>query len=167
MLEQLAIALFGATAVWLSQDESSANQKLACIFGLIGQPFWFWATFHAEQWGMFALCFLYTAAWWRGFERHWLQQVRMKLRDWMRGYTDNDLISAREKMMFQEPGNFVHMTEAECKALGENGFSIQGQDQMNLDASRRLHSLTSIGGAESFGKTTYKDPNWNWNKNVD
>lgn len=72
MFSQIAIAIFGVTAVWLSQQESPRLQKWACIFGLIGQPFWFIATYSAEQWAMFCLCFAYTYSWFQGFRRHWM-----------------------------------------------------------------------------------------------
>lgn len=72
MLEQIGIALTGVTAIALSQDVRESWRKWACIFGLIGQPFWFYSSWMAEQWGIFALCFLYTLAWARGFKAHWM-----------------------------------------------------------------------------------------------
>lgn len=71
-MEQVAIALTGAVAVWLSQDRRESWRRYACIFGLLGQPFWFYATWIAEQYGILALCVLYTASWARGFKHHWL-----------------------------------------------------------------------------------------------
>lgn len=73
MVSQLAIAIFGLTAVWLSQSKSPRLQRWACIFGLLGQPFWFYATYIADQSGMFLLCFAYLAAWLRGFYNHWVK----------------------------------------------------------------------------------------------
>lgn len=70
-MEQFAIALFGVTAVFLSQSHDANNRRYACIFGLIGQPFWFYAAWKSGQWGIFALCFLYTWAWAKGFAMHW------------------------------------------------------------------------------------------------
>lgn len=70
--EQIAIALTGVTAVWLSQDARPEWRRWSSILGLIGQPFWFYATWKAEQWGIFALCFLYTYSWARGFRSNWL-----------------------------------------------------------------------------------------------
>ena len=72
MVEQFGIALFGVTAIFLSQDSRPAYSRWACVFGLCGQPFWVYATVSAGQWGMVALCGLYTWAWYRGFKRHWL-----------------------------------------------------------------------------------------------
>lgn len=65
------IALFGVGAVWLSQDPRVERRRFAPILGLIGQPFWFYSAWAAEQWGIFVLCFLYTASWLRGLRAHW------------------------------------------------------------------------------------------------
>lgn len=64
----------GATAVWLSQDPRDEWRKFASIFGLIGQPFWFYSAYSAGQWGIFALCFLYTFSWARGFRNNWMRK---------------------------------------------------------------------------------------------
>ena len=69
---QIAIAMTGVTAVFLSQSKREDLRRFACIFGLIGQPFWFIATWQAEQWGIFALCFLYTFSWARGAWNFWI-----------------------------------------------------------------------------------------------
>lgn len=71
-VDQIAIALFGAFAAWLSQTRDEKTRRWACIFGLISQPFWFYATWQAEQWGMFALSALYALAWMKGLWVHWL-----------------------------------------------------------------------------------------------
>ena len=71
-MEQIGIAFFGVIGIWLSQDKREAWRKWACVFGMIGQPFWFYATYTNEQWGMFFLCFFYTFAWLKGFYNNWL-----------------------------------------------------------------------------------------------
>jgi hypothetical protein len=73
-MEQIAIALFGVTAVFLSQSHCANRRRYACIFGLIGQPFWFYAAWTAQQWGIFALCFLYSFAWGKGAWLHWVKR---------------------------------------------------------------------------------------------
>lgn len=72
-MDQLAIALTGAIAIWLSQDSRESWRRYACLLGLAGQPFWFYATYTAEQWGIFALCTLYLASWLRGVWNHWIR----------------------------------------------------------------------------------------------
>jgi len=69
---QIGIMLTGVTAVFLSQSKSERLRKFACLFGLIGQPFWFYATYTAEQWGIFAMAFLYTFSWARGVWNFWI-----------------------------------------------------------------------------------------------
>lgn len=72
MIEQIAIGLCGVAAVFLSQDANMNRRRYACLFGLAAQPFWLLATWKAQQWGIFALSFLYAACWLRGFANHWL-----------------------------------------------------------------------------------------------
>lgn len=72
MIAQIGIALFGVVAIWLSQEENPARRRFACLFGLAGQPFWFWSAISAEQWGVVVLSCLYTLAWLKGFKANWL-----------------------------------------------------------------------------------------------
>jgi len=73
-MEQIGIAIFGVIAIWLSQDKRNSYRKWACIFGLIGQPFWFYSSYIAEQWGIFTLCFFYTYAWFKGLHNNWIKK---------------------------------------------------------------------------------------------
>jgi hypothetical protein len=72
---QIGIAVCGVTAIWLSQDLRLERRKWASVFGLAGQPFWILETINAQQWGILALCVLYTWSWWRGFHAHWLRKA--------------------------------------------------------------------------------------------
>lgn len=74
MIEQLAIALTGVTAIVLVQSRSEQIRRFACLFGLAGQPAWFYSAWQAEQWGIFGLCVLYTAAWGHGFLVYWVRR---------------------------------------------------------------------------------------------
>lgn len=80
MIAQIAIAIFGVAAVWLSQSPRLHEQRWAGVFGLISQPFWFYATWTAGQWGMFALCFVFTWAWARGVHTYWGATIRAALK---------------------------------------------------------------------------------------
>lgn len=73
-MDQIGIALTGAIAVFLTQDSRESWRRWACIFGMAGQPFWFYATYKAEQYGMFALSVLYALAWARGIKNHWMKK---------------------------------------------------------------------------------------------
>lgn len=70
MIAQIGIAIFGVLAVWLSQESRIERRRWAPVFGLVGQPFWFWAAVSTEQWGIVALSVLYTISWARGL-RMW------------------------------------------------------------------------------------------------
>lgn len=72
-MEQLGIGLFGVTAVFLSQSSRATTRRYACLFGLASQPFWFYAAFKAQQWGIFSLSVLYAASWIRGFWNNWVR----------------------------------------------------------------------------------------------
>lgn len=75
-IDQIAIALLGAAAAWLSQARTHALRRWACVFGMLGQPFWFYAAWTAGQWGIFAVCFIYMGAWMRGCWVYWLAPQR-------------------------------------------------------------------------------------------
>jgi len=72
-LEQFAIALTGVAAIWLSQDKRESWRRYSCVLGLIGQPFWFYSSWKAQQWGIFLLSIFYTWAWIRGLRMYWLR----------------------------------------------------------------------------------------------
>ncbi len=71
-LDQIAIALLGAVAVWLSQSAHEPARRFACIAGLMGLPFLFYTAWHSQQWSALALALLYALAWVRGLWVHWL-----------------------------------------------------------------------------------------------
>ena len=73
MFEQLAIAATGLVAVFLTQDHRVKWRRYACLFGMAGQPFWFYSSWVAEQWGIFVLTIFYTWAWGKGIRLHWMK----------------------------------------------------------------------------------------------
>jgi len=77
VLDQLAILVTGVIAVWLTQHKRESWRRWACIFGLLAQPFWFYAAWKAEQWGILAISTLYTYAWARGIWTYWLASERI------------------------------------------------------------------------------------------
>jgi len=61
--EQWLIAIFGATAIWVTQQKRADLKKWACVLGMITQPAWFYSAYTSEQWGIFFVSFLYTYSW--------------------------------------------------------------------------------------------------------
>lgn len=99
-VDQIGIMLTGVIAVWLTQSTNEERRRYACLFGLVGQPFWFYAAFSAAQWGVFVVCVLYTLAWLRGLHTHWLaarepvwvieRETPRTNFDWPEPYTDEE-----------------------------------------------------------------------------
>lgn len=71
-MEQILIAFTGVTAIWLTQQSKESWKRYACLFGLAGQPFWFYSAWEAQQWGIFFLCCFYTYSWGLGVKNNWL-----------------------------------------------------------------------------------------------
>ena len=63
-MEQIGIVLTGLTAIFLSsQDHREAWRRWACVFAMLGQPFWLYAAYKADQWGIFVMCFVALVGW--------------------------------------------------------------------------------------------------------
>jgi len=73
MIDQIMIAILGLPAIWLTQQNREDWKKYGCIFGILAQPFWFHTTYVNEQWGIFALSFIYAAVWLIGFYNYWIK----------------------------------------------------------------------------------------------
>lgn len=71
-MEQIAIAITGVVAIYLTQQPREEWKRYACLFGVVGQPFWFYSVYMAQQWGVFILCIFYTYAWVLGIYNNWI-----------------------------------------------------------------------------------------------
>jgi hypothetical protein len=71
-VEQFAIAITGGVAIWLTQQGNSNIKKYACLFGMVGQPFWIYSAYNADQLGILALSIFYTYSWWVGIKNNWI-----------------------------------------------------------------------------------------------
>lgn len=68
---QLALAIFGLTALWLAMGTSEIGRRWAPVVGLCGQPFWLWFAFSVQAWGLLVLSLAYTAVYARGALVQW------------------------------------------------------------------------------------------------
>lgn len=68
---QIALLVLSLSAVACSQSRRGDVRRWAPIFGLMSQPLWFWTTYHAGLWGIFACSVAYTGIWARGFYNAW------------------------------------------------------------------------------------------------
>ena len=72
-VSQAFIAILGVSAVALTQDKNPRIRRWASVLGLVSQPFWFYSAWAAHQWGLLALCGLYTTVWSKGFYAAWIK----------------------------------------------------------------------------------------------
>lgn len=67
---QLALAVFGLTAMFMAMGNNPRARRWAPIVGICGQPFWMIFAVSTSAWGLLALSAAYTAVYIRGI---WLQ----------------------------------------------------------------------------------------------
>jgi len=63
---QIIIPISSVIAMWLVNSTSDESRFYGAIIGLVAQPFWFYTTYKAKQWGVFVSCFFFTGAWMYG-----------------------------------------------------------------------------------------------------
>lgn len=68
---QSLITLSAVLALALTQSRQARVRRWAPLVGLVGQPFWLYATFSWVTWGMFVCSVLYTLIWLYGTWVQW------------------------------------------------------------------------------------------------
>lgn len=68
---QLALALFGLSALWMATGRSERARRWAPVVGLCGQPAWLWFAASVQAWGLFVLSLAYTAVYVRAAWVQW------------------------------------------------------------------------------------------------
>jgi hypothetical protein len=74
--------LFEAVQIWLPLVGlptiyfTSTKSKLAPLFGLLGQPAWFYSSAYTRQWGVLTLNIAYTLMWILTDYRWWTPERR-------------------------------------------------------------------------------------------
>lgn len=70
-LDQIVIAIAGCLSSWMIHSADRKVRLMACWIGLFAQPFWFYAAYEANQWGILLMDVVYTAGFIRGAHRNW------------------------------------------------------------------------------------------------
>jgi hypothetical protein len=70
-VNQLFIAVFGLTSIWMAMGRNDRLRKWSPIVGLCGQPFWAWFAYDKGAWGLGILVAAYTAVYLRGALVQW------------------------------------------------------------------------------------------------
>ncbi len=68
---QACILILGGLAIWLVGRRNIRVRRWGYVVGLVSQPFWLWAAWKAQQWGILALSIWYVYAWLGGIYQHW------------------------------------------------------------------------------------------------
>lgn len=72
IIGQSGIVFFGATAIFLvGLKENNKWQRWGYVCGLCAQPFWYYTTWKAEQYGIFGMSVFYSYSWFNGFKNRW------------------------------------------------------------------------------------------------
>ena len=67
---QAALVILGVLSAFLT----ARKNKYWIITSLCSQPFWFYSAYKADQWGMIALCVVYTATTIYAIPTWWLKK---------------------------------------------------------------------------------------------
>jgi len=73
---QIWLPLVGLPGMWLM----AKKKKIAPLFGLLGQPAWFYCAVYTEQWGTFALNAAYAVSWIYTAKCWWLDPPKTSLK---------------------------------------------------------------------------------------
>lgn len=74
ILLQAYIAFTGFIAIFMINSLRRDVRKWACVFGLAGQPAWFYTTYMNGQWGMFFLTFGFITVWAISWYNYWIKE---------------------------------------------------------------------------------------------
>lgn len=73
---QLALALFGLSALWMATGRSERARRWAPVVGLCGQPAWLAFAWQAQAWGLLVLSIAYTVVYLRAAWLQWAPRLR-------------------------------------------------------------------------------------------
>lgn len=71
---QVVLFLTGAVAVYLTQQHDEELKRYSSLFGMAGQPFWYYTTLSTGQYGVFLLTIIYTYCWSLGIYNNWIKK---------------------------------------------------------------------------------------------
>lgn len=70
---QIGLAVFGAAAIYLISRKDHW-QRWGYILGLCSEPFWFYSSWKAQQWGIFVLSLWYAFSFANGIYNYWIKK---------------------------------------------------------------------------------------------
>ncbi len=70
-VDQIGILVFSCASIWFLARPKAGIRRIGYVLGLMGQPFWLYATITKAQWGMVAVSVWFTYCHCRGIYAHW------------------------------------------------------------------------------------------------
>jgi hypothetical protein len=70
-LIQIALAVFGLTAMWMAMGHNAKGRKWAPVVGLCGQPAWMLFSWQSQAWGLMLLSVAWSLVYVRGIAVQW------------------------------------------------------------------------------------------------
>lgn len=74
MIDQLGLSVFTTLAIALSQLATARVRKWSSVFGLLSEPFWFYSSYQAHQWGAVWVTCICTLSFTYGFYVGWVRR---------------------------------------------------------------------------------------------
>lgn len=75
-MTQIALAVFGLTALWMAMSSNQTARRWAPAVGLAGQPFWVAFAVQSSAWGLLVLSLAYAAVYARGAHTQWVAYTK-------------------------------------------------------------------------------------------
>lgn len=70
---QVIIFILSSSAIWLVGRREKWS-RYGYIAGLLAQPFWIYTSYKTQQWGIFAMSFIYIYSWSQGIYNHFIKK---------------------------------------------------------------------------------------------
>ena len=70
-MNQLFIAIFGLTSIYMAMGNNPVLRKWAPVIGLMGQPAWAWFAWQTQGWGLALLVLAYSLVYANGIRVQW------------------------------------------------------------------------------------------------
>lgn len=74
LLSKIGVNICSFTSVYLSTRKNNPNVKIATLFGLTGQIFWWTICLHNNLWELIPVNCLFTGLWIKNLYVHWIQK---------------------------------------------------------------------------------------------
>jgi hypothetical protein len=69
-MDQIIIFSLGCTGIWFMSKGTPRGALVGSVLGLSSEPFWFWSSYKASQWGIMVMACVYSAVFAKAIWKH-------------------------------------------------------------------------------------------------